>query len=196
MTIFEKVKENIKPREIANVYLGEPYKKNGSTWFYYSPLRSKERTASLAVNDNKGFTDFGTGKNYDIISFIAELFNCNTREACIEIANRFNIDIGYIQNKKTLMIVKRQNDEQLMIQSTVNKWFEDKFSFFANMFKEYRKLRFSVATNSNTLPYFYKQEQLYESLVDLFLDNSTKNKILMYKNKERFDKYDRKRGNV
>lgn len=196
MTIFEKVKNSVKPKELAETYLGEPYKKNGNTWFYYSPLRLKERTASLAVNDNKGFTDFGTGRNYDIISFIAELFNCNLKEACIEIANKFNIDIGYTQNKKTLEILKKQNDEQLKIQAAINKWFEDKFNFFTNMFKEYRNLKFSVATNSNTLPYIYKQEQLYESLVDIFLDNSTQNKILLYKNKERFDKYDRERGNV
>ena len=110
--------------------------------------------------------------------------------------NKFNIDIGYTQNKKTLEILKKQNDEQIKIQAAINKWFEDKFNFFTNMFKEYRNLKFSVATNSNTLPYIYKQEQLYESLVDIFLDNSTQNKILLYKNKERFDKYDRERGNV
>lgn len=196
MTIFEKVKNAVKPKELAETYLGEPYKKSGNTWFYYSPLRTKERTASLAVNDDEGFTDFGTGRNYDIIGFISEMFNLNARDACLNIANRFHIDVGYKPTKASLKVVKKINEEQVIIQTMINNWFEDKFNFFTNMFKEYRRLKFGVATNSNILSYIYKQEQLYESLTDMFLDNSTQNKILLYKNKERFDKYDRERGNV
>lgn len=196
MTIFEKVKNAVKPKELAETYLGEPYKKSGNTWFYYSPLRTKERTASLAVNDDEGFTDFGTGRNYDIIGFISEMCDLNARDACLNIANRFHIDVGYKPTKASLKVVKKINEEQVIIQTMINNWFENKYDFFTNVYKEYRKLRFDTPYNSKILPFIYKQEQFYESLVDLFYDDSTQNKIWLYKNKERFDIYDRERGNV
>lgn len=90
--IFEIIKYKVKPTQFALIVLGTPSKKSGHTLFYYSPLRTKERTPSLAVNDDEGITDFGTGRNYDIIDFVSEYEGCSCRTACYRIADlcRYN----------------------------------------------------------------------------------------------------------
>lgn len=192
MDIFAEIKNIVKPKMLALRFLGEPYKKNANTWFYYSPLRAKERTASLAVNNDKGFTDFGTGKNYDIFSFISELYNCNIRKSCDIIASEFNIDIGFKTNKKNIDILKKQMEEQLIIQEKINNWCDYMYNVLTNIYKEYRNLRFNLPIGSKSLAFVYKKEQYFESLVDLFYESDTSMKLLLYKNKERFDIYERK----
>lgn len=192
MDIFTEVKGLITPKTLALRYLGQPIKKNGNTWFYYSPLRAKERTASLAVNDKKGFTDFGTGKNYDIFSFIAELNNCNFREACDIIINEFRLNINFQTNKKTIDILKKQMEEQLKIQEEINNWYDNMYHVLTNIYKQYRRLRFILPTKSDLLPFIYQKEQYYESLVDMFYNADTEQKLILYKNRERLSIYERK----
>lgn len=192
MDIFAEIKNIVKPKMLALRFLGEPYKKNANTWFYYSPLRAKERTASLAVNNDKGFTDFGTGKNYDIFSFISELYNCNIRKSCDIIAREFGIDIGTKQSKNSINILKKQIEEQIIIQNKINNWYDNMYELFTNIYKEYRNLIFNLPNNSKLLPFVYKKEQYFESLVDMFYNADSKQKLALYKNKERFDIYERK----
>lgn len=192
MTIFEKVKSIVTPKNLALKILGTPVKRSGNTLFYYSPLRLKEKTPSFAVNDKKGFTDFGTGKNYDIFSFISELYNCNIRKSCDIIASEFNIDIGFKTNKKNIDILKKQMEEQLIIQEKINNWCDYMYNVLTNIYKEYRNLRFNLPIGSKSLAFVYKKEQYFESLVDLFYESDTSMKLLLYKNKERFDIYERK----
>ena len=196
MTIFEKVKSIVTPKDLALKVLGTPVKRSGNTLFYYSPLRLKEKTPSFAVNDKKGFTDFGVGKNYDIFSFIAELYNCNIKKSCILIANMYGIDIDTKISDKNLKLLKRQMEEKNIIQNTINTWHNDMYDVFTSIYKQYRDIRISLPSNSTLLPFIYKKEQYFEALVDLFYDNNPKSKLILYKNKERFKDYEikRKRG--
>lgn len=195
MDIFARVKGIVTPKAVAQRYLGEPVKMKSNTWFYYSPLRAKERTASLAVNDKKGFTDFGTGENYDIFDFISKLYSCGVRKACYIIANDFNIDIDNKLNKASIDIMKKQTNEEIIIQKTINKWHDYMYSLFTSMYKEYHNLKLSLSSNSDLLPFVYKKEMCFDYLSELFFDNDANSKIQLYKNKERFDIYERK-GNL
>lgn len=192
MDIFYEIKQYLKPTRVASYYLGEPRKKSGNTFFYYSPLRTKEKTASLAVNDNKGFTDFGTAKNYDVISFVSEYYRCNLRQACDILIRDFGLNINADNNKNNLELLKKQRDEQLKVQETINNWYEDMYETLTNAYKEYRKLEFELPTNSKALPFIYKKKLYIESLVDLFYNADTKTKIELYKDRKRFDLYERK----
>ena len=192
MDIFTEVKGYVKPKTLALRILGQPIKQNGNTWFYYSPLRVKERTASLAVNDKKGFTDFGTGKNYDIFSFIAELNCCNARQACDIIINMFGLNLRFQTNRKHIDILKKQIEEQTRVQEEINNWYDDTYHVLTNIYKQYRRLRFILPTKSDLLPFIYQKEQYYESLVDIFYNADTEKKLILYKNRERLNIYERK----
>ena len=195
MDIFYEVKQYLKPIRVAYHYLGEPKKNMGNTVFYYSPLRAKEKTASLAVNDNKGFTDFGTSKNYDVISFTSEYYHCNLKQACDILIRDFGLNI-IIDNKDNIKLLKKQRDEQLQVQETINNWFDDIYDTLCNIYREYRNLEFKLPTNSKLLPLIYEKELYYESLIDLFFNADTKTKVYLYKDRKRFEIYERKRRNI
>lgn len=73
--VYNIVLNNLKPTDVANYYLGQADKISADSLVYYSPLRAKERTPSFFVNNTKGLHDFGTGEHYNVISFVAKLFN-------------------------------------------------------------------------------------------------------------------------
>lgn len=193
MDIFATIKDILKPVQVARYYLGEPKKKNNNTLFYYSPLRVKERTPSLAVNNNKGFTDFGTGKNYDIFSFISELYNCNIRQSCDILIRDFGLNINIENNKNNLELLKKQRDEQLKVQEAINNWNDEMYEVLTNLYKHYRNLKYTLPVGSKSLPFIYQKEQYYESLVDIFYNANINQKLALYKDKERFDIYERER---
>lgn len=190
MDIFYKVKNEITPKELMYSLYGEPKKNEGRTWFYYSPLRAKERTASLAVNDEKGFTDFGTGKHYDIISFVAELNGCSQKEACIRIANIFGVNIGYSQSYKS-KIFRQKIQEQVETQEKVNKWFDETYIKMANIYKKWHNLEHSCFTKPTMLPMIYKNRDYFEWVTDVFINATSEDKINLYRERERFDRYER-----
>lgn len=95
--IYAFVKKVIFPTQIARHYLGKEDERRGDSLVYYSPLRKKERTPSFWVNDEKGIHDFGTGIHYNVISFVAELFNLSYWEATEKIFKEFNLDINQVQ---------------------------------------------------------------------------------------------------
>ena len=192
MNNFRYIKSIVTPKMIALKYIGYPKKNNGNTWFYYSPLRTKERTPSLAVNDKKGITDFGTGKNYDIFSFVSNLFNCNLYKACDIIAFDFNISIDKKISKNSIKIYKNQIEEKKIIEDKINNWYENTYTYLTNIYKEFRKIKFEYSNDfNNVLPFVYKKELYYESLVDLFYNADAKTKLELYKNRERFEFYER-----
>lgn len=192
MDIFKLVKDNITPLEVARRYLGSPNKVTGNTVWYHSPLRKKERTASLAVNDKKGFTDFGTGKNYDIISFIQEYYNCRPKEAVEILARDWNIDLDLYTSKNSLEIIKKQRDEEIIIQKTINSWYNRLYEILAYNFKKWRNFKLSLTDwESKAYSVACKEEQRFEYLLDLFMYANEETKIELYRNKERFEKYER-----
>ncbi len=195
MDIFFKVKNIVKTTDIAQAYLNEPIKRSGDTYFYYSPFRTQERTASLAVNDKKQcFTDFGTGKRYDIFDFVSEIENCDLRDACIKIANHFNIDIEINKAKSYMKIANMQLQEEIKIQNAINNWFYDIYDTVSSCYKYYRELAFTLPIGSKSLPFIYRQIQKFEYLTDIFYNDETKNKLALYKDRKRYEVYERERG--
>lgn len=190
MGIFEVVKDNITPLQVARKYLGEPSKRMGKTLWYYSPLRAKERTPSMAVNDNKGFTDFGTGKNYDVISFIQEYYNCKPKEAVEILARDFGINLD-IYNDKALELLKRQRDEEILIQQTINLWYNKMYNILTYEFKKWRNIRLKAAWDTKAFQIACKEEQRFEYLVDLFMYADEKTKVELYRTRKRFERYER-----
>ena len=192
MGIFEVVKDNITPLQVARKYLGEPNKITGKTVWYYSPLRVKERTPSMAVNNRKGFTDFGTGKNYDIISFIQEYYNCKPKQAVEIIARDFGINLD-IYNDNTLELLKKQRDEEIKIQNTINSWYNRMYNILTYEFKKWRNMRLTTEWNTKAFQIACKEEQRFEYLVDLFMCANEETKVELYKTRKRFEKYERER---
>ena len=193
MNKFDFVKNEISPKTLFLKYFGYPDREKGDTWLYYSMLRTKERTPSLAVNNKKGITDFGTSKHYDIISFIAEYYNCSQSMACDDILEKFGYSINDTKSKKSLSIIHKQVEEQILVQKAIDKWYEETYIFLCNVFLEYRNLAFNLPFDCKSLPFIYKKLLYYESLVDLFFNADTEMKIELYKNRERFDFNERKR---
>lgn len=95
---YSYIKKKISPTKIARYYLGREAEIRGDSLVYYSPLRKMERTPSFYVNDEMGIHDFGTGKHYDVISFVAELLKINYWEATQEIFAEFNLDINDVKH--------------------------------------------------------------------------------------------------
>ena len=195
MGIFEIVKENITPLQVARKYLGEPSKKAGKTVWYYSPLRAKERTPSMAVNDNKGFTDFGTGKNYDIISFIQEYYNCKPKQAVEILARDFGINLD-VYSESNLELLKKQREEEIKIQNAINSWYNKMYEILTYEFKKWRNMRFTAEWNTKAFQIACKEEQKFEYLVDLFMYANEETKVELYRTRKRFEKYEREGINI
>lgn len=194
--IFEIIKFRVKPTQFARIVLGEPNKKSGDTLFYYSPLRIKERTPSLAVNNKKGITDFGIGKNYDIISFVSEYENCSLKKACYRIAEIIGINLFDFEreiNNNTFL--KNKFQEEIKIQIKINEWFDNMYDVLTSIYKQWHDLICVLPSNSKLLPFVYEKEQYFGYLVDIFFFADSEDKINLYKSRKRFEKYERK-GNI
>ena len=103
--MFKLLKDNITPLQVAHRYLGEPNRMG----FYISPFR-REKTASFKVSNKKGFHDFGDSTHYDIISFTAKYFNCNTKEACKILANDFGV---CVEDNEYTKFLKKQREQEI-----------------------------------------------------------------------------------
>lgn len=106
-TIYAWLKNSLFPTDVAEFYLGEPDRIQSESLVYYSPLRETERTPSFFVNDEKGIHDFGTGIHYNIISFVANLFEINYYEASQKLIKDFELDIN---EAKTFELIPKKID--------------------------------------------------------------------------------------
>ncbi|QOW10150.1 DNA primase [Kaistella flava (ex Peng et al. 2021)] len=77
----EKIKEKVSIRMVLESFNLFPVKENQRTAFYFA-LDRVEVVPSFAVDftKNKGF-DFGTGKNYDVISIVQQMNKCSVSDA-------------------------------------------------------------------------------------------------------------------
>ncbi|MFC6269474.1 toprim domain-containing protein [Frigoriflavimonas asaccharolytica] len=77
----EKIKDKIDIRTVLESFNLFPVKENSKTAFYFA-LDREEKIPSFCVDftKNKAF-DFGTGKNYDIISIVQLIEKCSVSEA-------------------------------------------------------------------------------------------------------------------
>ncbi|MDC8105029.1 toprim domain-containing protein [Chryseobacterium sp. B21-037] len=85
----EQIKQKVGIRTVLESFGLFPVKENKRTAFYFA-LDREEKTASLSVDfiKNTAF-DFGTGKNYDIISIVQAKNRCSVAEA-LEYLQKFD----------------------------------------------------------------------------------------------------------
>lgn len=71
--IIKQANENISIREVIESFSLFPSKEHPKTAYYYA-INRQERTPSLLVNYVKNVAfDFGTGKQYDVVSIVQEI---------------------------------------------------------------------------------------------------------------------------
>lgn len=77
----KSIKEKVGIRGVLESFGFFPVKENRKTAFYYA-LDREEKIPSLSVNfeKNQAF-DFGTGRNYDIISIVQQIKKCSVSDA-------------------------------------------------------------------------------------------------------------------
>lgn len=98
--LYNIVLNNLKATDVAEAYIGQADRISGDNLIYYSPLRTKERTASFFVSDKRGLHDFGTGKHYNIISFVAKLFDIDYWSATKKLIIDFQLDFRKVDIEK------------------------------------------------------------------------------------------------
>lgn len=83
----KKIKDKINIRTVLESFNLFPVKENSKTAFYFA-LDREEKVPSFCVDvaKNKAF-DFGTGKNYDIISIVQFKHKCSVSEALDYLTN-------------------------------------------------------------------------------------------------------------
>ncbi|EKB56715.1 hypothetical protein [Bergeyella zoohelcum] len=85
---YRQANENISIKEVLESFSLFPSKEHPKTAYYYA-INQQERTPSLLVNYVKNIAfDFGTGKQYDVVSIIQDLKQCSVSDA-LESLKRF-----------------------------------------------------------------------------------------------------------
>ena len=85
----KQANENISIKEVMESFSLFPSKEHPKTAYYYA-INRQERTPSLLVNYVKNIAfDFGTGKQYDVVSIVQELKQCTVSDA-LEYLSRFD----------------------------------------------------------------------------------------------------------
>ena len=99
----KQANENISIKEVMESFSLFPSKEHPKTAYYYA-INRQERTPSLLVNYVKNIAfDFGTGKQYDVVSIVQELKQCTVSDA-LEYLEKFDFSFqkqkGNINNPK------------------------------------------------------------------------------------------------
>lgn len=99
----KQANENISIKEVMESFSLFPSKEHPKTAYYYA-INRQERTPSLLVNYVKNIAfDFGTGKQYDVVSIVQELKQCTVSDA-LEYLSRFDFSFqkqkGNLNNPK------------------------------------------------------------------------------------------------
>jgi DNA primase len=120
------LKQMISPIDLAQRTLGNPVHKKG--YWYKSPFRTEERTASFEVTEN-GFHDFGTGKHYDIIAFMQRLYNCSFKEA----VEKLSVMYGLTENEYETESMRRYLEEKRLAMNAYKEKVENWYYYFFDL---------------------------------------------------------------
>ena len=104
----EQIKEKVSIRSVLESFNLFPEKQNSKMAFYFA-IDREEKKPSLCVDfvKNKAF-DFGTGKNYDVVSIVQQINQCSVSEA-LEYLKNFNLPVN------SLKIQRRESDKNYEI---------------------------------------------------------------------------------
>ena len=108
----KQANENISIKEVMESFSLFPSKEHPKTAYYYA-INRQERTPSLLVNYVKNIAfDFGTGKQYDVVSIVQELKQCTVSDA-LEYLSRF--DFSYKKQSVTETITAENTNQILEV---------------------------------------------------------------------------------
>lgn len=186
MSIFAEVKEQVKPKQAAQYYIGKPAKE-GSTNFYRSPFRN-EKTPSFAVHDKKGLTDFGTGDHHDIISFVQKLYNLNPIESANKIISDFHLAVNEAQEITSVSAeAKAEKDEIERLARLLN----DKLKAFFNTCTQKYKLmkrteeafqRLNIPLQNNYYRWIRQGVRFYDRATTEFIEGDYAKRVQLMRN--------------
>lgn len=127
MNKFYEIKQILSNQQVVDRYLGKPIKHTTVGNWYISPFR-QEKTASFCVSD-KGIHDFGDSEHYDIISFVARLFNTTQYKALQILIQDFGLMIGNeYETEETIKLLKQKREEERLIREKITKWWLNEFT--------------------------------------------------------------------
>ena len=137
---FKLVKELLKPKEVAQKYLGNPNSHSGKYDFYKSPFRLEERTPSFAVSE-RGFYDFGTGKSYDILDFVSEYAHVKLYDALKILVKDFNLQVTINKiDEQTYKKLEKEREKKINERNNRINFFHNKFNILCNEFQSFCKV--------------------------------------------------------
>ena len=92
----EQIKEKVSIRSVLESFNLFPEKQNSKMAFYFA-IDREEKKPSLCVDfvKNKAF-DFGTGKNYDVVSIVQQINQCSVSDA-LEYLKKFDIPVNSLK---------------------------------------------------------------------------------------------------
>lgn len=113
----KQANENISIKEVMESFSLFPSKEHPKTAYYYA-INRQERTPSLLVNYVKNIAfDFGTGKQYDVVSIVQELKQCTVSDA-LEYLSRF--DFPYNKPSVTEAITAENTNQILEVKELIH----------------------------------------------------------------------------
>ena len=139
-------------------------KKKGKEFTGLCPFHN-EKTPSFSVNDQKGFYHcFGCQAHGDIISFVMNKEGLNFKEAVVQIAQDFSIEIPIVKSLSSQNQNNQEHDRRLELLEEITKFFEK--NLYQNFAIEARKYLQKRGINSATAKKFRLGFALdsYESL--------------------------------
>lgn len=122
MVSINYLKQVITPKDLALKTLGSPNHKQGKAFWYKSPFREEERTASFEVTD-QSFHDFGTGEHFDIIGFMQRLNHCSFKEAVDTLSSMYNLTENEYDNERVRAYIEHQRLLKKAYEDEIEKWF-------------------------------------------------------------------------
>ena len=106
--------------------MGTPISKRNGKYWYKSPFRAEERTASFCVSE-KGFYDFGTSEYYDVIEFIKKICNCDFKMAISILKTQYGITSSKYETNEIARILNEQREHNKRYIQKVEKWYTDNY---------------------------------------------------------------------
>ena len=175
MNVLE-LKYNIKPKELAVRFIGEPKRKVGQRWWYNSPFRN-ETQPSFVVSD-KGFHDLGDNWSGDIIDFTQRIYGIDFKRAIEYLKSIYGFteseyETNRIKKIKQLQLKQRQEKELKVIE-----WYNKIYGYLCDMWKFWNDGLHRFEPLSEGYAYVTNQVFILDYWIDYFIENqNAKEKI-------------------
>lgn len=175
MNVLE-LKLNISPLEVATRYLGEPEKRQGSSFWYKSPFR--QETEPSFVVSHKGFHDFGDNWSGDIIDFIQRLYNISFKEAIEFLKREYGFTENEYENAKIRHIKQKQMVQRQRKQVEAEEWFNRIYGYLCDMWKKWEECLAEFEPLSSGYAYAQNRIFILDYWIDYFLEHTSEKERL------------------